>query len=463
MQTVQLALDPSFPSEVLSDLGVIELGPALSWCEQCGIEVEPVAREEDETWILYPCHQIECSGCWDIADNCIACDKGKCQDCCDCWFCESCEVYVSSDDCFPCQNCNYCDGGCCECAYCQKCDGMFSDTWFCFECNRCENDCECAPRSDGECDCSDCAGYKGSGSSYGQTVPGWIRRGDELPDGIGDSSDAMRDHLDIDPVQAMADFYLTDYVTFVIGHRPSLRSNVASTARLRNDAMRIQSHIVARCDDAFRAYGFLAIGGELRHHRSIQQSGSIPGGRSTAWDYWTALGETVGRSQLLEDALELFGDGSWSSGYGGTAWHKCTDVLLARENRAIDAKTFVDRVFSLQHNGGSFLNKSAWSHKTIHCYDVSYCRDIGNAHAATRIGFTTLLECASEDVRNLVRDLVNLHSWTFSGSKLMSRSDKTDDHERLKDALGIETTVAREERYAIELEQSLAAIDAQYA
>jgi hypothetical protein len=99
---------------------------------------------------------------------------------------------------------------------------------------------------------------------------------------------------------------------------------------------------------------------------------------------------------MIRDCVELFHDyGNWDSGFGGRNWEKIADILLSRETGKLDAKTFVDRVFTLQHNGGSALNKCEWK---------SYlaCEEIGNAHAAEDIDFGVIFShCGKGFIQSL--------------------------------------------------------------
>jgi hypothetical protein len=271
-----------------------------------------------------------------------------------------------------------------------------------------------------------------------------------------------------DPVRAMADFYLCDYVIatyrhgyglahychltakesgahwegfFGVGRERELETewDVRTTAhamgrvdvpRIVQDARTIQDSIVQRADTLFTEYTFAAIGGEVRHHESVR--GSVPGGRESCWDYWHAMGETIGRERLTQDSVDLFGDHSWGSGYGGEAWRVIARTLLDRLQGRLDARTFVDRVFSLQHNGGSLLDKVSWPMLTPDCHGVGYCETIGNNHASETIGFDTLLENASPDVRDMMRTLVTQHGKAVAGYGV---SDWKSDWARIMSAL----------------------------
>lgn len=260
---------------------------------------------------------------------------------------------------------------------------------------------------------------------------------------IRDESRAMN----LDPVQSMADFYLCDYVETVLSmgfkYGTSNYNGTRDAHQLRTSAQNFQRHIVRRADTLFQDYVFAAIGGEVRHHGSI--SGSIPGGRESCWDYWHAMGESIGRETLTADCVRIFGDGSWDSGYGGYAWETIARTLQGRLQGRLDARTFVDRVFSLQHNGGSLLDKARWVKLTPNGWSVDYCQSIGNAHASERIGFHVLLENASEEVRAMVRTLATQFGPWVPGYK--NENVWESDLACMRDALANIPNVRTEEDY----------------
>lgn len=77
-----------------------------------------------------------------------------------------------------------------------------------------------------------------------------------------------------------------------------------------------------------------------------------------------------------------FDDGNWTSGYGGTAWGLPYHMLADAEAGRMSRVTFIDRLWSIQHNGGSIFDKS---------YDVSagyydgWSRWVPNPHSLMRI------------------------------------------------------------------------------
>lgn len=231
-------------------------------------------------------------------------------------------------------------------------------------------------------------------------MPGWIARGDEAADRheheTGKEALRTMGASEIDPVQAMASYYLLEFVSSHNGS--SELAIIAQEARSEFDAL------VSKLDPIFRTYAFCAIGGELRHHYAIRNQGNLPGARSSVWDYWHLLGINNGFGDLTEDAIALFADADcWDAGFGGYAWKECAKVLAAREDGRFSPAIFCDRVFSLQHNGGSFLNKFIWKRSNLLNWSTDNMQAVGDAHAATKTDWTLLLALASGKAVSLFR------------------------------------------------------------
>lgn len=338
----------------------IALPPVAVYCEQCYWHVlpQPHPYDEDLPWITFPCHNNACEECHAVIssyDHCSTCEQ--CFSCCACEHCGDCgEVISSYSDC----------SGSGYCSYCTR-----------------EN------------------------HRSGSMVPGWIARGDKLPTESQPSriKDLARS---FDPVTAMADFYVSDWVAAVISQR--YRANLqnrdndafAAPIALHAAATTLQSAIVAVAAPLFAEYGFAAIGGEIRHHPSVREH--LSSSRTYAWDGWCSMRQTIPAAVLLADAVALFSDeGAWSAGYGGEAWAQCARVLhgYAAGAAGMDARTFVDRCFSLQHNGGSFLNKVSWLISSDGHYDTSWMVRIGEAHCCDDLA--SLLRYCSPAARSLVQ------------------------------------------------------------
>lgn len=392
------------------------MGPAAQWCGECQEEIYPLPLSNPEKGWFLPCHEQECSNCYnhphasEVCQNCNACEF-----CDTCMWCDSCQEKKNGDT--FCGECDYC-GDCCKCNSCSHCGDKFKDYSHAYQ--KCDEDDEC------ELCNSCCSGHESrreeEASSASGTAP-WLRRGDTMPASADTNAYTLIQEeaqlRQLDPVQAMADFYLADYVRTILtfGFKSSSLNNGSRQAHLlKQAATTLQDSIVQRADDLFQIYTFCAIGGEVRHHGSIR--GEIPSGRSDCWDYWLAMGEVGNRQALTQDCVDLFSDGNWGGSYGGYKWQVIAETLLARLQGVLDPRTFVDRIFSLQHNGGSLLNKVEWPHLTAPNHYVNHCKYIGNAHAAEQIGFAVLLESASEDAQALVQSLmVSFGPWIPDNDK----------------------------------------------
>lgn len=370
-QTLVLSLLPTFPAiQIIPTTGEpFAMGAAPEKCSHCGNLTVPVPLSDpDYGWYL-PCCYIECSHCnsapiWN--EHCAECDK--CESCCYCTTCDYCgSKYHRSAECSDNPN-NYED----------------------------------------DCDCEECSPSRRA--RYGTFTPGWVTRGDvpaDFYDADGNPRDTGKAALtamgarDIDPVESMASYYLLEFMA-----TQSLDTSAAKGSELSEiirEAKAEFTALVNKLDPIFQTYAFCAIGGELRHGYDTRGS-DIPGSRGSAWDYWHLLGMNNDMRQLTADALEAFQKDSWTSGYGGSAWATCTDVLLGRLDGRYSPALFCDRMFSIQHNGGSFLNKYTWkTSETLQSLyrNVEYCQEIGNAHAATQTDWRFLMGFASSRVRSL--------------------------------------------------------------
>lgn len=304
----------------------------------------------------------------------------------------------------------------------------YADVWVLYPCHQSLTDCCETVQADADiCEhcnyCPDCCG----GHRTPHPIP-WQVRGDIIPSPIEQdayqtiSREAKRRM--VDPVQCMADFYLCDYVLAVA---TPFHANFDGAHTILLDALRLQQSIVARCDGLFQTYLFAAIGGEVRHHHSVYETDALKvqeyKGRNGAWRQWLAMGETNCRTQLTADCIELFGDvDNWDDGYGGSSWRIIAETLHARLTGQFDAKTFVDRVFSLQHNNGSCLDKVEWPR--YRGANLKSCQTVGDSHHATRTGFSTLLNYASDDVRHIVALAFNSPGFLFSAPYAREDIDK---------------------------------------
>lgn len=213
----------------------------------------------------------------------------------------------------------------------------------------------------------------------------------------------------INPLEEMAKFYL---LQFMLYEDPSL-SRVTSAFPEDLTAWRAvkdlaQAELDKQCEDVaplVALYADIAIGGELRHHPQVGSSaGVFSGGRETAWKDWLVYREQIG-IRLIRDAAQMFRDKQMPHGYGDEAWAQVADVLFAYRSGEMPGWLFLDRVFTLQHNGGSLFNKAEW--KGLEQLRVSgptsleMFKFVGAAHADESPMLDVLMVIAPRKVRAL--------------------------------------------------------------
>lgn len=369
----------------------------------------------------------------DVCDNC-----GRSG----CACCGSCDTS-------PCECCNECGEPPNSCiGYCHC--GEHLDTYYelCHSCDTCD---DCGEfKSDG-CDCSQ------FGISH--DTP-WERRGIKVdPLHSKGSWELLWPEIDpkIDPVQSAADFYLLESVSSGVANQiPGMmlspfkfddeadhaflklcgvttikeRKELIKARNIRvaerravdpifdarwimNEAQERLENLVEVLDEIFVAYGHMAISGELRHHHAVGGR-SLSTSRSSAWCGWRRVLNAVG-NQALMDASELFREFD-GGGYGGPPWANCAEVLYQRlegklgpdgPDGKINKRMFIDRIWTLEHNGGSFLNKINWSILNPKEWHLGMMKTLLNAHAAQPTDYKTLVKVASKDTVELFRQFVD--------------------------------------------------------
>lgn len=339
------------------------------------------------------------------SNKCKSCYR--CTDHCNCATATQCghkvlhTKYICVDD--VCNNC------CSTHTFCAHCGRMHDVTRvrICRSCDQCDRaGCSCDDH-DGDCDCKKC---------WTPTEPDpWTARGiyvEDLP--IQDIN--LNQWKQIDPVTAMAHFYLLSYfeIPFNMGGRTEdadwgqglLNDALIEYNAIVREAQTMRDELVRTLDKPFFDYLDYAIGGEIRHHRNIGRDRVLTTERVAAWGQWRSLRERAG-VDAIKDAANLFRDGTMRDGFGGENWAVAADILHARAAGTLEPWLFVDRVFTLEHNNGCILNKVGWreDHKSrVNVQSagyLAYCRIIGDAHAAAEPDLELLLYFADEKVGSL--------------------------------------------------------------
>lgn len=319
-----------------------------------------------------------------------------------------------------------CPNGCYYCVHSEGC-GFQDQSTFCDSCYGCKQHCTCdKDYCCGSCDaevaynkwcesddlCQDCcscdAPSSGDGSEkYGVSKkPGWVERGItvEIPPKSRDYEEAWGfKPQDYDLVSEMASFYVKEFVVSnvqLLGvDRALIPDSLLFIVDEAKDALDAQ---IERIEPVLQSYIDMAVGGELRYHQAMRAVGLGKGSfsRESAWVNWRHVREQVGPDALL-DAAKLAREVQ-GGGILGVAWAVPAEVLHARITDQIDSKTFVDRAFSLQHNGGCLFNKVIWKTANRPGWDLNAIQwVIGPSHAANPIQWGPLLAAADNEAVSL--------------------------------------------------------------
>lgn len=310
-----------------------------------------------------------------------------------CYYCEHSEGCGFQDQSTYCQDCYGCKEHCtCGKHHCDDCGEEVKDSKWCEDSELCHDCCSCDSPSD-----------SGDSSTYGKSkLPGWVERGItiELPPKNRDYELAWGfKPEEYDLVQEMASFYVKEYVVSnvqLIGVSQALMSEEVLDAI--EQARSLFNAQIERLDPVLQSYIDMAVGGELRYHQAMRAVGLGKGNfsRESAWVNWRHVREQVGPEALL-DAAKLAREVG-SGGILGPAWAVPAEILHSRITGQIDARTFIDRAFSLQHNGGCLFNKVIWRTANRPGWDLQAIQFmIGPAHFANPIQWGPLLAAADAE------------------------------------------------------------------
>lgn len=173
--------------------------------------------------------------------------------------------------------------------------------------------------------------------------------------------------------------------------------------------------LISLLDLIFLDYSIAAIGGELRHHPNNTCLGKGGGYRQRfiSWVNWYFVYQKYG-VELFKEAEEIFLDFP-SSSYGGKPWANAAKLVYDRLNLNLanslteNQYVFIDRVFNLQHNTGSFLNKVVWANLRGNDNSIENMHEtVLKAHSANIPDLTMLYDNASLEVQGMVNNLMKI-------------------------------------------------------
>lgn len=371
---------------------------------------------------------------------------------CECPDCMCVHCHEQKPDC-ECDKCEVCEETVydCECPACDYCGESYDELYgnYCDHCgeHHCENHhnaCGCACE-----ECGEMPDYCECGSGFGDSdTPPWERRGIKVETGDQTAhwTTLFPTLSEFDPIQTAADFYLLETVMNDVpfsGNRPQpvsawvsnpeVDQRIAAILELTDDqlafwvkkrdkvvkpskvaeaiaeAKALFPDLVEHADSHLVPYFHMAIGGELRHHRAIGHR-ILSSSRDYAWCGWMTIYEKVGNG-VYHDAAELFREFGGGS-YGGENWAVPSEIFYSRlegefcpkgdPDSLTNKHIFVDRAWTLQHNGGCFLNKVMWAQKPGNTIgNINNMQTLLNAHAADPTDYQTLVGAASDEVKRI--------------------------------------------------------------
>lgn len=239
-----------------------------------------------------------------------------------------------------------------------------------------------------------CTGH--SSSSTQRTHGPWNNegfnfRGHGFPEGLGAKLWKVQECATIDLAHTAADFYLLDGMAVQGINKPEGRKlhmprfdtdilfemlehgfkvvNDDTLDAISTKAYIAQRRITNKVAPVIRNYCHYAIAGELSYSKAMWEVGCY---HNDAQCSWFQMCQIAGADKCCEWAEDIYfekhNDGSsvWSHAFGGAKWGMGTKILHLFETGEVEGmpfgnREFLDRVLSLQHNTGSFLNKVSWS------------------------------------------------------------------------------------------------------
>lgn len=118
--------------------------------------------------------------------------------------------------------------------------------------------------------------------------------------------------------------------------------------------------------------------------------------RNGSWHRWIKFSNELGIATALAHMVPAFEPDLWpGGGFGGKAWQTAAKVARDYASRKLSARLFIDRCWTLQHNGGMLFDK-VWKH--MHCTDLMKL-----LQEQAEDNYAPLAHAASPDVRALWR------------------------------------------------------------
>lgn len=310
------------------------------------------------------------------------------EDDCTCFTCSECDHHDKWGDLGPAECCEGC-GYCCTCSKCGNCGSLLDECDIqCEDCGACNSCCQCV--------------------AFGRSEEApWVARGVDASLYEGSTTRAYDDSCcaewgidtSLDLSQVFADFYLLEWMAGNVGVNLPAGATAVELREAQAVATTLRADLIARVEPSLLAYTRMAVWGEARYHKAL---GRKSVSRERAWLGGRII-EERGGPDVYAELADLFDEmESARSSIGGPKWAAAARVVHLRLTGAIDAATFLDRVLSMQHNGGSLFNKVVWQKSNPLGWGLeAITLVLGDAQASNPPVVRFLWEVASDEVRSL--------------------------------------------------------------
>ena len=122
--------------------------------------------------------------------------------------------------------------------------------------------------------------------------------------------------------------------------------------------------------------------------------------RGLAWREWLKTYTTYG-VPLLRDCEDVFRKWKWSNSYGGRTWATATHIAAEVASGKMREDAFLDRVWTLQHNGGNLFNK-------FYRHGLDRLATVLDTQAEDKEDYSKLIKYASRYTQELWREAKSL-------------------------------------------------------
>ena len=341
--------------------------------------------EEDEE------EEESCDGCGsvNVCDTCSECGDLECE----CVCCQECGF----------ASCQCCSG--CELYPCECCDG----------CGYHESNCHCFKSKIQDCVLPDIPQEQGIWQHVWTDLNKWTHTNPVLQTKAADFyllEAVVGDVITRGPVadavtweQFKAQFEnLIPTSQLKAMYETHGNPTLTHLARFKELCKAAFDEMIEECYTPILQYVSMVCGGELRYHEMATEGVLHGHSRSEAWLYWAEICAELGDADALRLADEIFMDMEPGGSVGGPRWAEAARHAAAAyagelaQNEHTNKILFLDRVWTMQHNGGSLLNKIMWSNHN----DFSRLNEVLEAHGQIpEPNYSKLLKYASPKVGSL--------------------------------------------------------------